>query len=33
MAASAEVRTGERRIIDFLLSPVARAEDESMRER
>lgn len=33
MAASVEVRTGERRIIDFLLSPVARAADESLRER
>lgn len=33
MAASVEVRTGERRIVDFLLSPVARAVDESLRER
>ena len=33
MAASVEVRTGERRIIDYLLSPVARAADESLRER
>ena len=33
MAASAEIRTGDRRIIDFLLSPVARATDESLRER
>lgn len=33
MAASVEVRTGKRRIIDFLLSPVARAADESLRER
>ncbi|MGH9931127.1 MAG: hypothetical protein ACREA9_18110, partial [Pyrinomonadaceae bacterium] len=33
MAASAEIRTGDRRIIDFLLSPVARAADESLRER
>lgn len=33
MAASVEVRTGKRRIIDFLLSPVARATDESLRER
>jgi len=33
MAASVEVQTGKRRIIDFLLSPVARAADESLRER
>lgn len=33
MAASVEVRTGKRRIVDFLLSPVARAADESLRER
>jgi hemolysin D len=33
MAASVEVRTGKRRIIDFLLSPVARAADEGLRER
>ncbi len=33
MAAGVEVRTGKRRIIDFLLSPVARAADESLRER
>lgn len=33
MAASVEVRTGKRRILDFLLSPVARAANESLRER
>jgi hemolysin D len=33
MAATVEVRTGARRIIDFLLSPVATAADESLRER
>jgi hemolysin D len=33
MAASVEVRTGARRILDFLLSPVAKAADESLRER
>jgi len=33
MAASAEVRTGERRILEFLLSPLARGRDESLRER
>ncbi len=33
MAASVEVQTGKRRIMDFLLSPVARAADESLRER
>jgi hemolysin D len=33
MAASVEIRTGERRVIDYLLSPVARAAEESLRER
>ena len=33
MAASVEIRTGDRRIIDYLLSPVARVADESLRER
>ena len=29
----AEIKTGRRRIADFLLSPVQRAVDESLRER
>lgn len=33
MSASVEVRTGARRILDFLLSPVTRAANESLRER
>jgi hemolysin D len=33
MAASVEVKTGKRRILDYLLSPIARARDESLRER
>lgn len=33
MNLSAEVKTGKRRVIDYLLSPVRRAADESMTER
>src|SRR5690606_6810787 len=33
MAASVEIHTGMRRIIDFLLSPLMRYRDESGRER
>ncbi len=33
MAVTAEIRTGDRRIIDYLLSPLARYADEAMRER
>lgn len=33
MSAQAEIKTGERRIIDYLLSPIARAVDEAGRER
>jgi hemolysin D len=33
MAVTAEIQTGERRIISFLLSPLARHASESMRER
>jgi hemolysin D len=33
MNLSAEIKTGQRRVIDYLLSPVRRAADESMRER
>lgn len=33
MIAIAEVKTGERRLIEFLLSPLLRYKDESLRER
>lgn len=33
MAATVEIQTGERRLIDYLLSPLLRYRDESMRER
>lgn len=33
MVVTAEVKTGRRRVIDFLLSPVQRATSESMKER
>lgn len=33
LAASAEIRTGERRIIEFLLSPLSRRLQEAGRER
>jgi hemolysin D len=33
LAAQAEIKTGERRIIDFVLSPIARTMDEAGRER
>jgi len=33
MNLSAEIKTGQRRVIDFLLSPVQRASQESLRER
>jgi hemolysin D len=33
MNITAEVKTGRRRVIDYLLSPVARAVSESVRER
>ncbi|OLP59520.1 hypothetical protein BJF93_12330 [Xaviernesmea oryzae] len=33
MAATAEIKTGSRRIIQYLLSPIRQYEDESMRER
>jgi hemolysin D len=32
-AASAEIKTGERRIIEFLLSPLSRRLQEAGRER
>jgi hemolysin D len=33
LAAQAEIKTGERRIIDYLLSPIAQTMDEAGRER
>jgi hemolysin D len=33
MAASVEIATGDRRIIDFVLSPIANAISEAGRER
>lgn len=33
MAVTVEVKTGERRIIEFLLSPIIKAVDEGVRER
>ena len=33
MAVTAEVKTGRRRVIDFLLSPLQQARSESLRER
>lgn len=33
MAVTAEVKTGERRIIEFFLAPLLRAKSESIRER
>jgi hemolysin D len=33
MNLSAEVKTGQRRVIDYLLSPVQRAANESLTER
>ena len=33
MTASVEISTGKRRIIDFILSPVAKATSEAGRER
>jgi hemolysin D len=33
MAVTAEIKTGQRRVIDYLLSPLLRYKHESMRER
>ncbi len=33
MNLTAEIKTGRRRIIEFLLNPVQRANSESLRER
>jgi hemolysin D len=33
MAVTAEIKTGSRRIISYLLSPVMKYKQESLRER
>lgn len=33
LAVTAEVKTGERRIIEYFLSPISKVRDESLRER
>jgi hemolysin D len=33
MAASAEIHTGQRRVLDYLLSPIAKYQHEALRER
>ncbi|WP_411293550.1 hypothetical protein [Thiohalobacter sp.] len=33
MAVTVEVKTGTRRLIEFLLSPLLRYRDEGLRER
>ena len=33
MAVTVEIKTGVRRIISYLLSPLARYKQESLRER
>ena len=33
MAVTAEIKTGERRIIDYLLSPLRKYRQDSLRER
>jgi hemolysin D len=33
MQVTAEVKTGTRRVIEYLLGPVQRATDESLKER
>lgn len=33
MAVTAEIRTGQRRVLDYLLSPVLRTRQEALRER
>lgn len=33
MAVSAEIKTGERRVIDYLLSPLRKVIDDSFKER
>ena len=33
MNVTAEIKTGKRRVIEYLLSPIQRAGNESLRER
>jgi hemolysin D len=33
MSVQAEIKTGKRRIIQYLLSPISKAMDEAGRER
>jgi hemolysin D len=33
MAASAEIHTGQRRVLNYLLSPIAKYQHEALRER
>jgi hemolysin D len=33
MAVTAEIKTGQRRVIEYLLSPLLRARHAAMRER
>jgi hemolysin D len=33
LAAQAEIRTGQRRVIEFLISPLAKRVNEAGRER
>ncbi|MCY1464132.1 Hemolysin secretion protein D, chromosomal [compost metagenome] len=33
MSVTAEIRTSERRVIDYLLSPLQQYQSEAMRER
>ena len=33
MAATVEIKTAQRRVIEFLLSPLLRVKQESLRER
>jgi hemolysin D len=33
MAATAEIKTGKRRIIEYVLAPLFRYRDEALRER
>lgn len=33
MAVTAEIKTGQRRLIEYLLAPLQRAGSESLRER
>jgi multidrug efflux pump subunit AcrA (membrane-fusion protein) len=33
MSLSAEIKTGRRKVIDFLLDPVRQVKHESLRER